>query len=555
MTESKNIFETKEGGEQKSGKTGGEQKSGKTGGEQKSGKTGGEQKSGKTGGEQKSGKNKEEEIKVEQKDKFPINSIELSNLFRDWLNDTQYSYASTNNIDRTITDKKKIAEDSIKNAWAEFGDKYIKWLAGTYDDVLVSIGLDLDKANSEWKKGEGQKISAFLRQKEQQRLEKTKCEPWTSGNLIDGHLNTNDTISLNKLTEKFVEWCKTNGWLDKIVTASDFCGFSKFDISWVYEKWPDISNVEHEPYQNPLVRKLALHETWIEDQNTGIYRKQNLFNKFLVDTKEIEPKDIKTQKISKQERGEVPADLWAQSIMNVGANRYNCTSLRDALKTTFEKTEEIETAIQYCNSKNKNWLDTSLEGRVKSKLKIFKEGRMIQETITNKLKSKKNLKSLKENFEKQNYRKFFDSLSSLQKNNTINEATNDEFEKSFDVIFKGKETEFKNRAIEYILNKLGVSQTSEMGKNIKLELDKIPAKDMFKNEYDVPEAVTTAVEKSANTEMSDEEGLKGIVSKSIKFDDKQIKQGVRQHLQDYIEGVKTDIKSLEEKLKKSIIEK
>ncbi len=61
---------------------------------------------------------------VEQKDKFPINSIELSNLFRDWLNDTQYSYASTNNIDRTITDKKKIAEESIKNAWAEFGEHY-----------------------------------------------------------------------------------------------------------------------------------------------------------------------------------------------------------------------------------------------------------------------------------------------------------------------------------------------------------------------------------------------------------------------------------------------
>ena len=493
--------------------------------------------------------------KVEQKDKFPINSIELSNLFRDWLNDTQYSYASTNKIDRTITDKNKIAEDSIKNAWAEFGDKYIKWLAGTYDDVLVSIGLDLDKANSEWKKGEGQKISAFSRQKEQQRLEKTKCEPWTSGNLIEGHLDTNNTIDLNELTEKFVEWCDTNGWLDKIVTASDFCGFSKFDISWVYDKWSDINKVEHEPYQNPLVRKLSLHETWIEDQNTGIYRKQNLFNKFLVDTKEIEPEEINAKKISKQERGEVPADLWAQSIMNVGANRYNCTSLRDALKTTFEKTEEIETAIQYCNSRNKNWLDTSLEGRVKSKLKIFKEGRMIQETITNKLKSKKNLKSLKENFEKQNYRKFFDTLSSLQKNNTINEATNDEFEKSFDVIFKGKETEFKNRAIEYILNKLGVSQTSEMGKNIKSELDKIPAKDMFKNEYDVPEAVTTAVEKSANTEMSEEQGLKGIVSKAIKFDDKQIKQGVRQHLQDYVEGVKTDIKSLEEKLKKSIIEK
>jgi hypothetical protein len=170
--------------------------------------------------------------------------------------------------------------------------------------------------------------------------------------------------------------------------------------------------------------------------------------------------------------------------------------------------------------------------------------------LTEKLKSKKTFKVLKENFEKQNYRKFFDNLSQVSK---LNESSNSEFEKSFDTIFQGKETEFKNRAIEYILNKLEVSQTSELGKNIKLELDKIPAKDMFRNEYDVPEAVSKAVELSSQT-TDEENGLKSIVSKSIKFDDKQIKQGVRQHLHDYIEGVKTDIKSLEQKLKSSIVQ-
>ena len=36
-------------------------------------------------------------------------------------------------------------------------------------------------------------------------------------------------------------------------------------------------------------------------------------------------------------------------------------------------------------------------------------------------------------------------------------------------------------------------------------------------------------------------------------DDKQIKQGVRQHLHNYIEGVKDSIKSLEQKLKSSIV--
>jgi hypothetical protein len=127
------------------------------------------------------------------------------------------------------------------------------------------------------------------------------------------------------------------------------------------------------------------------------------------------------------------------------------------------------------------------------------------------------------------------------------------FEKSFDVIFQGKETEFKNRAIEYILGKLEVSPSSELGKSIKSELDRVPAKDMFRNEYDVPEAISKAIETSSQSNNGEQTGLKGIVSQSIKFDDKQIKQGVRQHLHDYIEGVKDDIKSLEQKLKSSIV--
>lgn len=190
---------------------------------------------------------------------------------------------------------------------------------------------------------------------------------------------------------------------------------------------------------------------------------------------------------------------------------------------------------------------------MKTNKKIDKQ---INELVSKKIKSKKiekELKTIFEDFDKQNYRKFFSNLFSKEKNSFLTEGTNEDFDKSFEVIFKGKENEFKNRAIEFILNKLEVDINSDLGKEIKLELDSVPAKDIFKNEYDVPEAILRSVEKISNQTNKEESGLKGIVSKSIRLDDKQLKQGVRQHLQDYIENVKTDIKALEEKIKSSII--
>jgi hypothetical protein len=197
----------------------------------------------------------------------------------------------------------------------------------------------------------------------------------------------------------------------------------------------------------------------------------------------------------------------------------------------------------------------SLENKITGKLKLMKENKSLSESITNKIKSKKyekTLGGLSEQFDKQNYRKFFDTLTKFR-NNNINEATNSEFEKSFDVIFQGKESEFKNRAIEYILGKLEVSPSSELGKSIKSELDRVPAKDIFRYESSVPDAVSKAVETSSQSNNGEQPVLKNIVSQSIKFDDKEIKQGVRQHLHNYIESVKDSIKSLEQKLKSSIV--
>ena len=514
-------------------------------------------------------KNKDDEKKkddeITQKDNFPINTVEKSNAFRTYLKERQPGFVALkgDKFKEKISDTetKQIADEVIKDAWKKgLGDEFIKYLQSSSNSVLSGLAVALNADNLKFQQSPSGKISAAdLLQKELE-FEKQKCEPWITNNVIEKKYS-ND-IDRNEITNEFIEWCDNNGFVNSQINTDEYCGFSKFDIGeWLYNDW-EFKDKTYENYRHPIVKLMALTPTYVKDEFTGRPITTNLFKRFLKEEKGEEVvknsrnkttnanKDKVTIDVDDLENEPTAANDWADLIMlSPIANRQLCKGLRDSLNSSYSNGKTVQSAISKCNSRNPDWLDTSVEGRVKSKLRLFQENKNIQKKLTEKLKSKKTFKVLKENFEKQNYRKFFDNLSQVSK---LNESTNAEFEKSFDTIFQGKETEFKNKAIEYILNKLEVSQTSELGKNIKSELDKIPAKDMFRNEYDVPEAVSKAVELSSQT-TDEENGLKGIVSKSIKFDDKQIKQGVRQHLHDYIEGVKTDIKSLEQKLKSSIV--
>jgi hypothetical protein len=497
----------------------------------------------------------QQQTELSKKVEFPINTIDRSNKFRKWLKSFRFGFFKKNNIKDIISNIQDDA-NSMKISWEEYGNEFIQFLLNSPNSALQALGKQIKDENENWlKTGEGLDVG-FEKQIE---LEKRKCEPWTLGNLFEKKYKKEGDDKLNQKTREFIDWSGEKGWYGNLV-PSDFCGFDANDIDWDNDVWTDEDSREHQIYQHPIVRLLSLHKVWMRDELTRVDRKSDLFTKFLKDSgEEVTPyvsggrsEEGRTKNVRPSD---TPADSSAEVILSAGANRNLCVNLRNSLKSSSDRSETVQRAIQMCNSKNSNWLKTDLESRVKTKLRVFQEGKMIKETIQNKLKSKKNEKSLStlsEQFDKQNYRKFFDTLTKFR-NNNINEATNTEFEKSFDVIFQGKETEFKNRAIEYILGKLEVSPSSELGKNIKSELDKTPAKDMFRYESAVPEAVAKAVETSSQSNNGEQPVLKNIVSQSIKFDDKEIKQGVRQHLHDYIEGVKDDIKSLEQKLKSSII--
>ena len=136
----------------------------------------------------------------------------------------------------------------------------------------------------------------------------------------------------------------------------------------------------------------------------------------------------------------------------------------------------------------------------------------------------------------------------------ISEATNEDFKKSFDSIFRGKEDEFKERAIEYVINKLEVNPTSALSTEITNELSKIPAEELFTREYKIPKAVTNAIEKINQELPNDKTGLEGMFQKSMSFDDEILQQEVRKHLHDYVEDVKDKLINLERKIKSSIIQ-
>jgi hypothetical protein len=240
-------------------------------------------------------------------------------------------------------------------------------------------------------------------------------------------------------------------------------------------------------------------------------------------------------------------DLYKHPVIKLVANKkiYG-EKWYDYWKKTLVKNESVSNVV----------IERKL--KVKKKLKIMKENKnksvKLVEKVSEKLKSKK-IGKISEHFFKQNYRKFFDSYQKYVKtNNTISESTNEDFKKSFNSIFKGKEEEFKQRAIEYIISKLEVTPESPLATEINNELSKIPASDLFTNEYDIPEAIIQAIETTSQQSLTDETGLKGIVSKSIKIDDKQVKQEVRKHLHDYIEGVKDNLTTLEQKIKSAVVQ-
>ena len=497
------------------------------------------------------------DVKSYSEVKLPFTKTSESDAFRAWLLSKFPDYGDKTKMAKLSVDKAPSTyktSNALKNAYFDKGAEYVKWVAGggkvDSKTFAVTDGTYIPDIN---KTTEVEKTT--------KKIKRMGCK--NVGDTSRFKTLSSDDSQRNDFVRDFLSWWKKK--FNKIFFVSDGkCGmYPRTVSSWIYGVLYDENGDEYYAWQDENINNLANVKDTTEEGDETTYFDMWLKDRELnIRAQEEKRKELRNKYGNENEKEiSVVKDFeglkLAAGNAKINPTRQNCKVLFQQTKGYNNTDKTINATIETCRSKFPLMdIPESLENKISGKLKLMKENKSLSESITNKIKSKKyekTLGGLSEQFDKQNYRKFFDTLTKFR-NNNINEATNTEFEKSFDVIFQGKETEFKNRAIEYILGKLEVSPSSELGKSIKSELDRVPAKDMFRNEYDVPEAISKAIETSSQSNNGEQTGLKGIVSQSIKFDDKQIKQGVRQHLHNYIEGVKDDIKSLEQKLKSSIVQ-
>ena len=208
---------------------------------------------------------------------------------------------------------------------------------------------------------------------------------------------------------------------------------------------------------------------------------------------------------------------------------------------------------------------------MKSKLIEIQKNNMIKESIVNKLKKRKSkdIDSIFEEYEKQNYRKFFDLLMTESKLHNYHTLLNEEgeltFQQKFDSMFQTGESvkTFKEKSINHILTSLKVTPESPIGIEIKSELESVPDSEVSKLVSDptfVANRVTSAIGKTINGQTSQGEGgLKDIIHNNtvtnLKNTMDDIKFQVVDNLRDSLTKTKTNLETTANEIKKSFIEK
>jgi hypothetical protein len=208
---------------------------------------------------------------------------------------------------------------------------------------------------------------------------------------------------------------------------------------------------------------------------------------------------------------------------------------------------------------------------IKNKLVEIHTNKQIKESIVTKLKERKSkeINSIFEHYEKQNYKKFFDLLMTESKRynsqTLVNEESSLTFQQKFDSMFQNDESisTFKEKGINHILTSLKVTPESPIGVEIKKELDSLPNADVSKLVSDpnfVASKVTSAISKTLISPTTQGEGgLKDIIQNntisSLKSTMDDIKFQVADNLRDMLTKTKTNLETTSDEIKKSFIEK
>lgn len=499
--------------------------------------------------------------------KLPFKTTAESDAFRAWLLSKFPNYGNESAMSKTLVISKPHSDyktsEALKNAYYEKGEMYKKWVAdgGKVDPKTFVV---TDPSVQVIDGGNNTVVDPNIDLELQSKVIMKGCQ--SIGVSTRFYDLAQETAALNDLVKDFINWWK-NATGKTLFIPRGTCGFDPLDDNWEDRVYYDEKGDKYAAWQSSIINDLAnetrktadgqtttLFDMWLKNREERM--KKNRLKAAELGQSGLNTPSLPQVQTTQKDLSDI--EYAALSVIQSGVNRKTCNNLKYYMSDYNVPIDRVDKAIARCRAEYPRLMKESLQDKITSKLKMMKENKtqnnVLNEKVTEKLKMKK-LEKISENFFKQNYRKFFDSYSQYMKSNKmISEASNAEFEKSFNTIFKGKEEEFKKRAIDYVITKLEVNPTSPLATEIRNELSKKSAKELFTNEYDIPDAVTTAIEKTNQQSSSDDTGLKGIVSKSVKIDDKQVKQEVRKHLEKYVDEVKTNISSLEQKIKTAVVQ-
>lgn len=527
----------------------------------------------------------------------PFKDTTESDAFRTWLLTNYPDYGDAKTMGKLSVDKapsRYTNSKSLRKAYFDKGKEY---------ELFLKSGNkpgEVDRA-----KEEDSKVTDQQQQTRKQEIEQRRqmCSSW-----VDSYFDREfGTAYRNVEAGRFAQWVERKFprlFKELSVDEGEDCGVDKY---YRFLTYPSL-------YKHRFLKTLS---DAVVDTNTG---NQKLFDLWFSEKeKKNEPKKQSEFKIEKVD-GEVkitgdlptgsettrPSYLDLITISNLASdNNYKLSDCRKLVNRYYEESKKgkdgiglsdsdfsneqsvIKSNLQSClgkhnvglgpNAKNVKSLAMNkyfvLEEKntMKSKLIEIQENNMIKESIVNKLKERKSkdIDSIFENYERQNYRKFFDLLMTESKmyncHTLLNEQGELTFQQKFDSMFQTSDSvkSFKEKSINYILTSLKVTPESPIGVEIKNELESIPDSEVSKLVSDptfVANKVTSAIGKTMNAQTPQGDGgLKDIIHNNtvtnLKNTMDDIKFQVVDNLRDSLTKTKTNLETTANEIKKSFIEK
>jgi hypothetical protein len=543
---------------------------------------------------------KKELPKKETYPSTPFKNSTESDAFRTWLLSNYPEYGNKSKKGKDSVDSppqpKYTNSKSLRKAYSEKGKEYETYLKG---------GTTTDKKDETKPKDEKPTDQQQVDRKKEIEQRRQTCSSWEDS-YFDREFGS---AYRNVEAGKFAQWVERKFpriFKELSQSESDYCGVDKY---YRFLTYPTL-------YKHRFLKTLSDAVVGTDSGNQKLFdlwfsqreKKQEKKKESKLDISNVDGKISVSGELPKTGSESIrPSYLELVTISNIASdnnfklgdcrklvNRYYDESKKDVdsigiYGPDFENEQSvIKSNLKACLSKHNVGLGPHasdvtklsmqkafvLENKnnfIKTKLVEIHRNKSIKESIVIKLKERKSkeISTIFENYQKQNYKKFFNLLMTESKRynyqKLINEQSTLTFQQKFDSMFQNEKSilTFKDKAINHILTSLKVTPNSSIGVEIKKELESLPNGEVSKLVSDpnfVASKVTSAISKTLTPSTAQGEGgLRDIIQNNtisnLKNTMDDIKFQVADNLRDMLTKTKTNLETTSDEIKKSFIEK